>query len=90
MAPQRSEQTAWKLIDAAPDAMIVLGSDERIAFVNLQTEKLFGYARSELLQSPLEKLILERFRSSHSSHLTRFFAKPEDLLLPQASSPVGR
>lgn len=73
---QRREQTAWKLLDAAPDAMIVVDTNERIAFVNLQTERLFGYARSELLQSPLEMLVPERFRLAHSGHLARFFAKP--------------
>ena len=67
---------AWQLLDAAPDAMVVVGVDAKIAFVNLQTEKLFGYERPELLGQPLEMLIPERFRPTHGGHVAQFFARP--------------
>jgi protein-histidine pros-kinase len=56
--------------------MVVVDSDGQIRLVNVQTERLFGYARSELVGQPLEILIPERFRQGHWSHLTRFFANP--------------
>ncbi len=64
------------LLDAAPDSMIVVGPDGAIAFANLETERLFGYARAELVGRPLEMLIPERFRAGHGGHLSRFFARP--------------
>jgi PAS domain S-box-containing protein len=72
----RSEERYSQLLDAAPDAMIVVGEDGRIHLVNAQTEKLFGYARSELVGHPLDMLIPERFRRGHEGHLARFFANP--------------
>jgi len=65
-----------RLLDTAPDAMVVVGNDGQILLVNLRTEELFGYARSELLGQQLELLIPERARHGHARHLSRFFAEP--------------
>jgi PAS domain S-box-containing protein len=72
----RSGARHLQFLDAAPDAMVIVAADSSIAFVNLQTEKLFGYARSELLGQPLERLIPARFRSTHHGHVDRFHSKP--------------
>lgn len=69
-----SEERSSRLLDTSPDAMVVVGDDGRIRLVNIRTEKLFGYDRSELLGQSLELLIPERFRGAHTGHLTRFFA----------------
>jgi PAS domain S-box-containing protein len=71
-----------QLLDTAPDAMVVVDAKGIIEFVNLQTEKVFGYTRTELLGQPVEILIPERFRRSHVGHRTRFAAEP-------ASRPMG-
>ncbi|MFO0662916.1 MAG: PAS domain S-box protein [Polyangiaceae bacterium] len=65
-----------ELLDAAPDAIIVIGSDEIIFFANRQAEKLFGYAREELLGKGLETLIPARFQRAHHGHIARFLAAP--------------
>jgi PAS domain S-box-containing protein len=72
----RSEARYSQLLDAAPDAIVVIGDDGRIQLVNIQTEKLFGHARSELIGQPLDVLVPERFRQGHGPHLARFFADP--------------
>ena len=56
--------------------MVVVGTGGRIDLVNVQTEKLFGYTRSELIGRDVEILIPERFRRVHVGHLGRFFAHP--------------
>ena len=65
-----------QLLDTAPDAMIVVSLDEGITFANLETERLFGHKREELIGQPLEVLIPERFRQAHGPHLRRFFGNP--------------
>jgi PAS domain S-box-containing protein len=72
----RTEDHYAQLLDAAPDAMLVVSTAGDIQFANVQTEKLFGYTREELLGRPLELLIPDRFRGVHSGHLQRFAANP--------------
>ncbi|MEY2932536.1 MAG: hypothetical protein RL033_3285 [Pseudomonadota bacterium] len=71
-----SELLPSLLLDTAPDAMVVVGEDSRIRFVNAQTERLFGYRREELVGQSMELLIPERLRERHAVHLQRFFANP--------------
>ncbi|MDP9151172.1 MAG: PAS domain S-box protein [Myxococcota bacterium] len=65
-----------ELLDTAPDAIVVVSGDGAIAFVNVQTERLFGYARSELVGQSLELLIPARFRAGHKHHIARFLESP--------------
>lgn len=56
------------LLEAAPDAMVIVGEDGRIVLVNAQTETLFGYEREELLDRPIEILVPQRFGAAHVGH----------------------
>ena len=61
-----------QLLDAAPDAIVVVSAAGRIDFVNEQTEKLFGYPRAEPVGAALESLIPERMRLSHGQLLVLY------------------
>ena len=74
--PTNSDLLYSRILDTAPDAMVVAGPDGIIRFVNVQTEKMFGYARAELLGKSLNLLVPERFRRGHAEHIARFFANP--------------
>jgi PAS domain S-box-containing protein len=79
-----------QLLDTAPDPTVVVGADGRIVMVNAQAEKMFGYARSDLLGETVEILIPERFRSGHRDHVARFFAHPTTRPMGSALELFGR
>ncbi len=61
------------LLEAAPDAMVIVDAKGRIVLVNSQTESVFGYDRRELLGKAVEILIPERYRSQHPGNRDRYF-----------------
>jgi PAS domain S-box-containing protein len=49
------------LLEAAPDAMVVVNQGGEIVLLNLQAEKQFGYRRNELLGQKVKNIIPEGF-----------------------------
>jgi protein-histidine pros-kinase len=64
------------LLEAAPDAIVIVDRSGHILLVNSQTEKLFGYDRGQLVGAPVDTLVPERFHSKHPGHRHSFFHEP--------------
>jgi PAS domain S-box-containing protein len=71
-----AEEKFRGLLESAPDAMMIVSPEGLIIVANSQTEKLFGYAREELLGQPVELLIPERFREIHPQYRTNYLHEP--------------
>jgi hypothetical protein len=78
------------LLEAAPDAMLCVGSDGLIAIANAQAELLFGYTRDELIGSPVEMLVPDRARQAHPIHRGGYFEDPRPRPMGAGSQLAAR
>ncbi len=86
---KRIEERLRRLLDSAPDAMVIAGNDGRIVLVNTQTEKLFGYKREELLGQPVEVLVPERFWNHHQAYRGNYMVNPQARAMGAGSELYG-
>ena len=63
------------VVEAAPNAMVMVNRAAEIVLVNAQAERVFGYSRTELLGQPIEVLVPERFRSGHAEMCVGFLRR---------------
>ena len=78
------------LLDAAPDAIVGVRADGRIALVNAQAERLFGYTRRELIGEPVEILIPESARALHPHHRGSYLQDPQPRPMGLGMELAGR
>lgn len=69
-----SEAKFSGIVSISADAIISMDETHRITLFNEGAEKVFGYAREEVLGQPLEMLIPERYREGHRRGVARFTA----------------
>lgn len=73
---KETEERFRTLMDSAPDALLYVNSEGKIAMANIQAERLFKYPKEELIGKEIEELIPERFRSLHKKHREDYFKAP--------------
>jgi PAS domain S-box-containing protein len=70
------------LLEAAPDAVIVIDNEGRIVKWNPKSENLFGWTADEVLGKPLsETIIPHRYREAHEKGLKHFLETGEGPVL---------
>lgn len=87
---QQQEGPFRQVVELAPNAMVMIDKDGTIEMVNAQAEKIFGYARTELLGQSVEVLLPVRFRNQHPHHRTTFFASPSPRAMGSGRELFGR
>ncbi|HEY2461770.1 MAG TPA: PAS domain S-box protein [Candidatus Acidoferrum sp.] len=75
---KRDDHKFRALLEAAPDAMIIVNSAGLIELVNAQMEQFFGYSREEVLGKSIDMLVPERFRGKHEQHRQGFLQSPRN------------
>lgn len=78
------------LLESAPDGIVIVDGEGRIALLNTQAERLFGYRREELLGQPVETLMPERSRGAHVVHQAGYLAEPRTRPMGAGLSLLGR
>ena len=74
---QIGEERFRRVVEAAPNAMIMVNQEGQITLANQQAEKTFGYPREELLGRPIEMLVPERLRSGHQGFRHDYLCDPQ-------------
>ena len=76
-APEWADANCRAVLEAAPDAMLVVNRTGEVVAANQQATKLYGYSREHLIGMVVESLIPARLRDRHRQHRENFFANPE-------------
>jgi len=76
---RKAEAQFQALLEAAPDAMVVVDQEARMILVNAQVERMFGYQREELLGQRTEMLVPQRLRDRHCELRSDFFRAPQNM-----------
>jgi len=91
MTERKATESLYRgLLEAAPDAMVVVDDAGTIQLVNAQTETLFGYHRDELMGEAIEILVPEAHRDAHPGHRHQYFVEPRTRPMGQGLDLTAR
>jgi PAS domain S-box-containing protein len=74
---KRTDARFRALLESAPDAMVIVNAKGCIEIANLQTERLFGYSRNELIGQRVDILVPLSLRGAHGAYRDSYFAAPK-------------
>jgi two-component system, LuxR family, sensor kinase FixL len=87
---KRGEEKFRLVLDAVPNAMIMVDSAGMINFASASTATVFGYSLSELIGCNIETLIPERFRDRHVGYRKGFLSEPSSRAMGAGRDLFGR
>jgi PAS domain S-box-containing protein len=87
---KQAEERFRVVVEASPNAMIMVNTEGKIELINAEVESVFGYSRQELVGCPVEMLVPNRFESEHSDHRRGYLANPEVRAMGAGRELFGR
>jgi PAS domain S-box-containing protein len=72
-----AEEKFRLVVEASPSGMVMTDATGTIALVNAEAERLFGYAREDLLGESIDILLPTAARAGHHVHRAGFVERPE-------------
>lgn len=85
-----SEQRAQAVVETAVNAIITMNESRVIETVNSATERIFGYARGEMIGQNIRMLMPEPFRSRHDSYVDNYLRTGEKKIIGVGREAVGQ
>jgi len=73
---REAEEHTRKIIETAPNALLMINVDGQIMLANAEAESLFGYAPGELLGLPIEVLLPEAQHAAHRMFRATYMLDP--------------
>jgi PAS domain S-box-containing protein len=89
-ALQNGNELGQRLLEVAPDAILIADITGRIVVVNKATERLFGYAREELVGHPIELLVPDAAAGAHVALRDRYLSTPATRTMGSGRELSGR
>jgi diguanylate cyclase (GGDEF)-like protein/PAS domain S-box-containing protein len=76
LVDQDQSISARDVLEAAPDALVIVNETGHIVELNAPTAELFGYSRRELLGQAVETLVPPRYRRAHVGERLGYHKEP--------------
>jgi len=87
---KRAEEKFLLVLNAAPNAMIMVDSAGAISFANVPAGTVFGYSLDELIGRRIETLIPERLHDRHAGYRKGFISQPSSRAMGVGRDLFGR
>lgn len=79
-----------KVVEASPDAKVVVDVHGKVVVFNSKAELLFGYDRDEVIGHPVELLLPDAFHKVHKRHFQHYMDNPETREMGQGRILKGK
>lgn len=78
------------LLDAMPDATLVVNIQGRILMCNRQLEQMFGYPNQSLVGQPVHTLIPNEYHTKHAQHVHEYMQCPRRRMMGSVMTLYGQ
>jgi two-component system sensor histidine kinase/response regulator len=87
---QEAALRGQRLLEVAPDAMVVVDASGTIVLINKATERLFGYTRGDLIGQTIEALVPDASAAPHVGRRNRYLTAPSTRPMGSGLELLGR